>query len=791
PNAGFGNVGIGTTNPTAQLHVIGTINATSINFSAEEKPAIKILFANDATAAAISSYAEPSGTDMLYGSNLRYTDSPNSALAKFDITQAAVGIQMRSSDGYIVFHTSQDGAADYKRMIISPTGQIGINTSNTTTTPAQTLTVQGTLNVTPAGQGSTPSIFVNSTGQVGIGTATPQYTLQVSGSQTSNALVINASSGFAGISSTTAPNTILAVGTSQFALNAETPKGMILQQQLGPVTGTNAMMLDVSGSFIPAANAVANYYGIRVFPAVYDATSTNITYSAIRIPPFNSGCSTGNCINSTALYIENQATAANNSYGIYVAGATNYSILVDSGTSRFDGNTYLAVDSGSVGIGTSNPSYRLHILDTTSNGLAITSTGGSGETAPSLYFDNSNDGIEWNITSRVSPVRLEFKSNLKNVPLTLTDPGNVGINTTTPTETLHVVGTMLLQAGFISNETAGPILNISNSTGQTNCFFDSVGNFFCKGTKSAVVDTSYAQRKLFAVESPDVRHIDEGRAKLTNGFANVSIDPIFKETIEGNYNVYLTPEGKTKALYVHEKTRDYFIVKDTASTNAVFSYIISAYRKGYESKRFDSGSEISIVATVDETAKVTDVEVKGSSEQDNSINNQTTANLSSNSITGNAINELGLETDLSNILEPSGNATSPTGTSTPQTTSVILENNSSSASGESATTDQTTDTIQEQTEEQAIYGNKIIEIAENKFTINSIDEDEIIEKIKEKTKLEKDKIKRAIKFKKKEPVKPEIEDDIEEEQIVTTTVVQQAQMPYITKVNGSVIIRIG
>lgn len=52
-------------------------------------------------------------------------------------------------------------------------------------------------------------------------------------------------------------------------------------------------------------------------------------------------------------------------------------------------------------------------------------------------------------------------------------------------------------------------------------------------------------------------------------------------------------------------------------------------------------------------------------------------------------------------------------------------------------------------------------------------------------------MRRAIKFKKKEPVKSEIEDNIEEEQIATTASVQQAQLPYITKVNGSVIIRIG
>ena len=274
--------------------------------------------------------------------------------------------------------------------------------------------------------------------------------------------------------------------------------------------------------------------------------------------------------------------------------------------------------------------------------------------------------------------------------------GNVGIGSTIPNATLHVVGNMILKATSTSN--ASPILNISGNDGRTACIFTINGDFQCNGTKSATVDTSFAERKLYAIESPDVRHIDEGRAKLRKGFANISLDPIFKETIEENYNVYLTPEGKTKALYVDEKARDYFIVKDTSSTNAVFSYIISAYRKGYESKRFDSGSDIEITATIDtdtteielsgnlaqettlepQTAQQSQESAQSSQEtQQNTTSNNTTLAISiqeasqtqqpnsvavvtgnaikivSKSMTGNVINELGLETDLSRILDNS------------------------------------------------------------------------------------------------------------------------------------------
>ena len=128
--------------------------------------------------------------------------------------------------------------------------------------------------------------------------------------------------------------------------------------------------------------------------------------------------------------------------------------------------------------------------------------------------------------------------------------------------------------------------------------------------------------------------------------------------------------------------------------------------------------------------------------------------------------------------------------STTTEASIVFENSTngqtSNASGENATNEKTTETIQKQPEEQDDE-DEIIYVTDNKFTLQTTDEDEIIEKIQEKTKLDKDKIKRAIKFKHKEPVK-DVEEDIEEEIIKSYPTTQFTR---IQEINGSVIIRLG
>ena len=115
------------------------------------------------------------------------------------------------------------------------------------------------------------------------------------------------------------------------------------------------------------------------------------------------------------------------------------------------------------------------------------------------------------------------------------------------------------------------------------------GDFWASGTKSALVQTEqFGQRKLYAVEAPDVRFSDEGMAHLHNGSARVELDPIFLETIEGNYLVHVTPYGAA-SLYVAEIGRDYFVVKSLDGLSDIpFAWRLSAPRKGYAGVRLEA-----------------------------------------------------------------------------------------------------------------------------------------------------------------------------------------------------------
>jgi hypothetical protein len=116
------------------------------------------------------------------------------------------------------------------------------------------------------------------------------------------------------------------------------------------------------------------------------------------------------------------------------------------------------------------------------------------------------------------------------------------------------------------------------------------GNLVVSGTKSAVVQhPDGSQRMLFALESPESWFEDFGRARLSQGRAEVALDPDFAAVaqIDTDYHVFLTPEGESNGLYVTNRTSSSFeVVEQQAGTSDIsFSFRVVTRRRDLDAER--------------------------------------------------------------------------------------------------------------------------------------------------------------------------------------------------------------
>ncbi len=178
-----GNVGIGTTAPTAKLQIEGSgtggisLNVTNDLFVNDTSGNVGIGTTSPLAKLHVGGNYDNDGTGgfMLDA----YTPSPDAyslRINPFVIGTGKVGYQ---------FQTKSITGGVSVPLTFNNAGNVGIGT----TSPGATLAVNGTLNVTNTT--GTNALFVNTQGNVGIGTTTPQQKLDVIG-------YVNATSGFIG-----------------------------------------------------------------------------------------------------------------------------------------------------------------------------------------------------------------------------------------------------------------------------------------------------------------------------------------------------------------------------------------------------------------------------------------------------------------------------------------------------------------------------------------------------------------------------------------------------------------
>lgn len=106
------------------------------------------------------------------------------------------------------------------------------------------------------------------------------------------------------------------------------------------------------------------------------------------------------------------------------------------------------------------------------------------------------------------------------------------------------------------------------------------------GEKNRIVKTeNYEDRLLYSYETPTPYFGDIGEGTIgEDGLCYIYIDPIFSQTVENNYRVFIQSYGKDSVV-IKEKTDAYFAVKGIPNTD--FAWEIKAIQKGYETIRLE------------------------------------------------------------------------------------------------------------------------------------------------------------------------------------------------------------
>lgn len=184
-------------------------------------------------------------------------------------------------------------------------------------------------------------------------------------------------------------------------------------------------------------------------------------------------------------------------------------------------------------------------------------------------------------------------------------------------------------------------------------------------------ETLFGKRNFYSAENSAPVYVDEGFSRLINGRANISVNPALREMIS-RYRVYLSAEGITRGIYVAEKSDSYFVVRGVnPKSNVGFSWMLRGVKQDSDSKLESLYSKelgIELRAEINYELGVTTIKANGldriyglinsssnasASENNNELNNATnnaTENPGIQLVTGNLVDEFGLETDLGKIL---------------------------------------------------------------------------------------------------------------------------------------------
>jgi hypothetical protein len=476
-------------------------------------------------------------------------------------------------------------------LIFQKTSEIGINT----TTPAALLDVNGktdirdTLTLFPKSTDSTLTVNgtnfkIDQTGKVtfitgqtfpGTGTITGVTTASgsgLSGGGTSGTLKLS-------LTNTCAANQVLEWSGTAWACATPSGSGTITGVTAGTdLTGggtSGNVTLNLNTAKVPLLAAANTFVGNQTVTGNLTASGT-VTASILDATSANVTSFVG--INSTVALPLTSSTSNLNATSIMGTASTT--------TGEAWGVEGLTQSSGPAAFGVA--------------GIAASSTGDPigvyGQTG-------SSDGVG------VFGQNGTAESGTGNVTFSQGFTGGVWGDGGTVSHEIGVLGTVDDgYAGFFVNNTAGRysiwvqntdvgvpfIAGYGPNVGSLSdfCMIDHSGDLSCTGTKNAVVPIDGGKRTvaMSAIESPQNWFEDAGPGQLSGGKTMVVLDPDYVQTVNTSleYQVFLTPYGDCKGLYVTNRTPTSFEVHElgAGTANVSFGYRVMALRRNYENVRF-------------------------------------------------------------------------------------------------------------------------------------------------------------------------------------------------------------